>query len=145
VMGTISSLLDHLDHRGLSIRSWSSRASMIWSICSIMGTARSCSTIIEYTRASWFMTDHSTNLIYWVMRWTYIKGVYPHTRYQFFQPDFTMLAPQQHIYHWTTNCYPEYWLYYHNVTTPIVLCLSQLVNTNTPRSGPNYRDTLDGR
>jgi len=49
---SINSPLDHLDHRGLSI----------------MGTARSCSTIIEYTRASWFMTDHSTNLSDWVMR-----------------------------------------------------------------------------
>ena len=52
VMGTINSLLDHLDHGGLSI----------------MGTARSCSTIIEYTQASWFMTDHSTNLRDWVVR-----------------------------------------------------------------------------
>jgi len=49
---SINSLLDHLDHRGLSI----------------MCTARSCSAIIEYTRASWFMTDHSTNLGDWVMR-----------------------------------------------------------------------------
>ena len=94
---SISSLLDHLDHRGLSIRSWSSRASMIWSICSIMGTARSCSTIIEYTGASWLMTDHSTNLSDWVMQWTYIKGVYRQTRYQFFWPGFTLLAPQQII------------------------------------------------
>jgi len=64
---SISSLLDHLDHRGLSTRSRSSRAYIMGSICSIMGTARSCSALVEYTLASWFMTDHSTNLSYWVM------------------------------------------------------------------------------
>jgi len=61
----IDSIIDcsiSLDHRGPSIRSWSSRKSMIRSICSMMNTARSCSTIIWYTRASWIMTDHSTHL-----------------------------------------------------------------------------------
>ena len=62
---------------------------MIWSICSIMGTTRWCSTIIEHTRASRIMTDHSTNLGNWVMRsvlngavrpswsWTAVDGVQP--------------------------------------------------------------------
>jgi len=43
------------------------------------------------------MTDHSTNLSDWVMRLTYIKGLYRFTRYQLFWPDFTLLAPQQII------------------------------------------------
>ena len=96
-----------LDHRGPLIRSWSSRESMIWSICSIIGAARSCSTIIEYTRASWIMTDHSTHLSDCVILLAYTKGVYRHTRYQFFRPDFTPLV------YWGYNLGTEWvWLGY---------------------------------
>ena len=63
-----------LDYRGPSIRSWSSRESIIWSFFSIIGTVRSCSTIIEYARASWIMTDHSTLVSYCAILWTYTKG-----------------------------------------------------------------------
>ena len=52
-----------LDHGCPAIRSWSSSASMIWSICSIINTARSCLTIMKYiTRASWILTNQSTHL-----------------------------------------------------------------------------------
>lgn len=41
---------------------------------------RYCSIMLDYTRASWTITDHSINLRDWVIRWTYMKGVYSSTR-----------------------------------------------------------------
>ena len=121
--------------------SWSSRASMIWSICSIMGTTRSCSTTIEYTRQSSIMTDHSAHLSNRVMRWTYIQG-HPRTRCQFFRPEFTLPTLQQTAI-MTTDVIrmallPSFLVY--GVQSKFILW--RLANTaNDSGSATNYRDT----